>query len=74
MTFLYFQLKYFLPWEDLVLSNSKMALSSFHYNSNLVNTSQPGPGTTWEKFDEFTSPIWTFYITQSFLSHDLFGF
>jgi len=28
-----------------------------------------------EKFDELrSSPIWTFYVTQSFLSPDPFGF
>jgi len=37
-------------------------------------TSQPGPGATREKFDELMSPIWAFYIIQSFLSHDPFGF
>jgi len=39
-----------------------------------IPTSQPGPGTGWEKFDKLTSPIWTFYVTQSFLSCDPFGF
>jgi len=36
--------------------------------------SQPGPGASQEKFDELTSPIWTFYVTQSFLSRGPFGF
>jgi len=36
--------------------------------------SQPGPGTAWEKFDGLMSLIWTFYVTQSFLSRDPFGF
>jgi len=39
-----------------------------------IYTRQPGPGAAREKFDELTSPIWTFYVTQSFLSSDLFGF
>jgi len=34
----------------------------------LFFTSQPGPGAAQKSFDELTSPIWTFYVTQSFLS------
>jgi len=30
-------------------------------------------GAAQEKFDQLTSPIWTFYVTQSFLSRDPFG-
>jgi len=40
----------------------------------LLLTSQPGPGAAREKFDELTSPIWTFYINESFLSRYPFGF
>jgi len=40
----------------------------------LLNTSQPGPRAAQEKLNEIKSPIWTFYVPQSFLSHDLFGF
>jgi len=40
----------------------------------LFKTSRPGPGAAREKFDKLMSPIWTFYITQSFLSCDPFGF
>jgi len=32
-----------------------------------------GPGAARKKFDELSSPIWTFYVTQSFLSRDPFG-
>jgi len=39
----------------------------------LFITSQPGPGAARKKFDELTSPIWTFYGSQSFLSRDPFG-
>jgi len=39
-----------------------------------IYISQPGPGSAREKFDELVSPIWTFYVTQSFLSRDPFGF
>jgi len=39
-----------------------------------INTSQPCPGAAREKFDELTSTTWTFYVTQSFLSRDPFGF
>jgi len=35
-------------------------------------TSKLGPGAAREKFNELTSPIWTFYVTQSFLSRDPF--
>jgi len=54
--------------------------SKFSFNSWLMNsfiyqdTSQPGPGSTRKKFNELTSTIWTFYITQSFLSCDPFEF
>jgi len=37
-------------------------------------TSQLGPGAAQEIFDELTLPIWTFYVTQSFLSRDHLGF
>jgi len=40
----------------------------------ILITSQPGPGSAREKFDELMSPIWTFYVAQNFLSHDPFGF
>jgi len=29
-------------------------------------TSKPGPSAAREKFDELTSPIWTFFAKQSF--------
>jgi len=35
-------------------------------NCVLYKTSQPGPGAARDKFDELTSPIWTFYVTQRF--------
>jgi len=41
---------------------------------SLLFISQPGPGAAREKFDELMSPIWTFYVTQSFISCDPFGF
>jgi len=37
-------------------------------------TSQPGTGTSQEKFNEIKSPTWTFYVTQSIFSRDLFRF
>jgi len=40
----------------------------------LFSTSQPGPRCCPGKFDELTSPIWTFFVKQSFFSSDLFGF
>jgi len=46
----------------------------FNRHYTLLFTSQPGPCAAQEKFDELISPIWTFYITQSFLSRDPFGF
>jgi len=42
--------------------------------SKILKTSQPGPGAAREKFGELTSPTWTFYVTQGFLSRDLLGF
>jgi len=36
----------------------------------LCFTSQPGPGTAREKFDEIKSPIWTYFVKQSFFSFD----
>jgi len=43
-------------------------------NSLIYLTSRPGSGTTREKFDELTSPIWTFFVKQSFFYSDPFGF
>jgi len=40
----------------------------------IKNYSQPGPGAAKEKFNEVKSTNWTFYVTQSFLSRDPFGF
>jgi len=40
----------------------------------LLSTSQPGPGAAREKFEELISPIWIFYVTQSFLSRNPLGF
>jgi len=40
--------------------------SEYIYNQ----TSQPGPGDAWEKFNEIKLPIYTFYTTKSFLSRD----
>jgi len=40
----------------------------------LSYTSQPGPGTAREKFDEIKSPFWTFFVKQSFFSRDLLRF
>jgi len=39
-----------------------------------IKTRQPGPAGAWEKFDELMSPIWTFFVKQSFFSSDLFRF
>jgi len=40
----------------------------------IFRTSLLGSGAAWKKFDELKSPIRTFYITQSFLFRDPFGF
>jgi len=37
-------------------------------------TSQLGPGAARETLNELTSPIWTFFVKQSFSSSDLFRF
>jgi len=41
---------------------------------NSYITGQLGPSTTWEKFDEIKSLIWTFFVKQSFFSCDFFRF
>jgi len=41
---------------------------------SLLNTSQPGPDAAQKKLNEMKTPIWTFFVKQSFFSIDLFRF
>jgi len=53
--------------------NNQVLLIFFYVRHclSLLFISQPGPGAGREKFNEIKSPIWTFYVTQSFLSSGL---
>jgi len=65
MQFTQFQTEY---WFITCSNNLTLKLGKY------LATSQPGSGAAREKFDELMSPNWTFYVTQSFLSRDPFGF
>jgi len=55
-------------------SRSSCVKEGHRFNSHFyIYTNQPSPGAAREKFDELTSPIWRFYITQNFLFCDPFG-
>jgi len=51
-----------------------MANLWFYCSCVKVNSYNILANRSWEKFDELTSHICTFYVTQSFLSRDPFGF
>jgi len=48
-----------------------LGTNSLFYIYRLANR---GARRCLEKFDELTSPIWTFFVKQSFFSSDLFRF
>jgi len=71
--------KYIYNWQE-PCENVVSCIAKFIFLNQLAKhayiysyTSQPGPGAAREKLDELTSPIWTFYVTQGFLSRDPFG-
>jgi len=56
------------------VSELKPWLEDLNMGNYIFRTDQPGPGASRKKFNELTSPIWTFFVKQSFFSNDLFRF